>query len=147
MHGRGNSAVHGGGNSTLGEGGGVGGVEAGDEAVDLVAGPGDLGELSAQLLHLGPEVRTLLYGDAALEQQAPQVVAASPGPPGLGHRPGRNRSVPVDPSALSSSATSAAHVKDPTRVPPVGRAPRSAAPSRVPDHLGRPAWTIRLAYE
>ena len=40
----------------VGEGWCVGGVEAGDEAVDLVVGPGDLREPAGDLLDLRPEV-------------------------------------------------------------------------------------------
>jgi hypothetical protein len=58
----------------VGEGGGVGGVEAGGEAVDLVAGPGDLGELAGEFLDLCPEVPYLLDRDAGVHEQAPQHV-------------------------------------------------------------------------
>jgi len=84
----------------VGEGWCVGGVEAGDEAVDLVVGPGDLREPAGDLLDLRPEVPHFLDRDAGVHEQAPQLV----GRVGRGGLGGRLRE-PVDGGSTRATGT------------------------------------------
>src|SRR5689334_4404949 len=58
----------------VGQGWCVGGVQAGDETVDLIAFSRDLAELPREGLHLRPEAAHLLDGDAGVHQQAAQLI-------------------------------------------------------------------------
>ncbi len=53
------------------ERGGVGRVETCDEAIDLLTGPGDLGEPAGERLNLCPEVPYFLDRDAGVDKRAP----------------------------------------------------------------------------